>query len=244
MVLNPPAPRFLPCGDAALTVEFAPGIDAAANALALALATDLEAAPLPGLREALPTYRSLTLTYDPCVTGFATLRAALIPRIAALRPGAVEGALRSIPVFYGGPACLDLARLATEKGMAEDALIALHLGADYRVAMIGFAPGFAYLSGLPAALATPRRAEVRQRVPEGALGIGGGQASVNSVAAPSAWSYIGQTPLRLFDARRARPCLLAPGDRLRLRRIGEAEFDTLAARARRGEILFDPETPA
>ena len=96
----------------------------------------------------------------------------------------------------------------------------------------------------PEALATPRRAEVRQRVPEGALGIGGGQASVNSVAAPSAWSYIGQTPLRLFDARRARPCLLAPGDRLRLRRIGEAEFDALAARARRGEILFDPETPA
>lgn len=244
MVLTPRAPRFLPCGDAALTVEFAPGIEAAATALALALAADLEAAPLPGLREALPTYRSLTLTYDPCVTGFATLRADLLGRIAALRPGAIEGPRHSIPVFYGGPACLDLARLAAEKGMTDEALIALHLGAGYRVAMIGFAPGFAYLSGLPAALATPRRAEVRQRVPEGALGIGGVQASVNSVAAPSAWSYIGQTPLRLFDATRARPCLLAPGDRLRLRRIGAAEFDALAERARRGEILFDPEERA
>lgn len=227
--------RFLSCGDSALCVEFSREVDEQANTVALALASALDAEPPAGMQEALPTYRSVLVAYDPLVTSAREMTDHIRTCLTRIRPSDELGRRVEIPVYYGGDACLDLDELAEIKGMDREELIALHMSVEYRVYMIGFAPGFAYLGGLPMRLATPRKPVPRQMVPAGAIGIGGKQASVNSVAGPSAWHFIGQTPLRLFDPRRADPFLLDAGDNLRFRRIDEAEFEDLSARVSRGE---------
>ncbi len=228
-------PRFAACGDRALAVEFSDRVDETVNETVLALARALEDGPPDGLDEIVPTYRSLLVFYDPVRTGHGELAEAIRTRLDSLPRIERAGGEVSIPVHYGGEACLDLEEMAASKGMDREEVIAQHLSGDYRVYMIGFAPGFAYLGGLPDALHTPRKPAPRQRVPEGAVGIGGAQACVNSVASPSAWHFIGQTPLKLFDPHRERPFLLSAGDRVRFRRVGADEFADIEERIANGD---------
>ncbi|SLN23424.1 Kinase A inhibitor [Aquimixticola soesokkakensis] len=228
-------PRLRPLGDTALSVEFGERIDAALNARARALSYDLAQNPITGVVDVVPTYRAVLVSYDPHVIRGATLETALNERLRAPL-GAPEnapqsGALWHVPVVYGAETGCDLAPLARDKGLSEQALIALHCSVEYRVYMIGFAPGFAYLGGLPEQLHAPRLATPRQWVPAGAIGIGGQQASINSVAGPSGWRYIGQTPWRSFDPDRARPFLFAAGDRIRFIPVSAREGQDIAARA-------------
>lgn len=110
-----------------------------------------------------------------------------------------------MPVIYGGDVGLDLTEMAEMKEMSVADLIATHGSADYRVYMIGFAPGFAYLGGLPEKLHTPRLAVPRQRIEASAIGIGGKQASINSVPGPSGWRFIGRTPIKVSILPAATP---------------------------------------
>ncbi len=236
-----PAPRILPCGDQALSFQIGKDIDAGANARIIALAAALDAAAIPGVMDRVPTYRSLLVRYDPETIRGAVLGARLTALYAELEVGAQGGRLWRVPVLYGGEAGLDLDSLAAEKGLGTEELIALHMGAEYRVYMIGFAPGFAYLGGLPEALHAPRLATPRQLIPAGAVGIGGRQASINSVAGPSGWRFIAGTPVRLFDPARAEPFLLQAGDRVRFERIDVPAFARLAERAAAGSPVISPE---
>ncbi|MFD1911217.1 5-oxoprolinase subunit PxpB [Halodurantibacterium flavum] len=237
-------PRILPLGDQALSFQIGEDIDAAANARVIALADALDAEGIAGVLDRVPTYRSLLVRYDPETIRGAQLGARLSALYAGLGPQAGGGRLWRVPVLYGGTAGLDLDALAAEKGMSADDLIALHMGAEYRVYMIGFAPGFAYLGGLPEALHAPRLATPRQQIPAGAVGIGGRQASINSVAGPSGWRFIAGTPVRLFDPRRDAPFLLQAGDRVRFERIDAGEFERLAGRAAAGDPVITPEACA
>lgn len=238
------APALLSCGERALVIQLGSAIDAEVNARVIALAAALDADPLPGLVELVPTYRSLLVRYDPEVARGAALGEQLIERLGNLdgRPGA--GRLWRIPVVYGGPVGIDLQELAAARSLSPAEVVALHSGAEYRVYMIGFAPGFAYLGGLPQALHTPRLATPRQRVEAGAIGIGGQQASVNSVPGPSGWRYIGWTPVRVFEPARAEPFLLRAGDRVRFVPIDTREAERLASRAAAGDPLIRPEAAA
>ncbi|WP_062212434.1 5-oxoprolinase subunit PxpB [Aureimonas sp. AU12] len=220
-------PRILACGDSALSVELSDALDEAVNARVIALAEALTLDPIAGVEEVVPTYRALLVHYDPSMRRGADLAGLLARRLDDLAPAAGIARHFEVPVIYGGAAGLDLDDLSAMKGMTPDELIALHSGADYRVYMIGFAPGFAYLGGLPERLHTPRLAVPRQRVEAGAIGIGGRQASVNSVAGPSGWRFIGRTPLRLFDPARADPCLFRAGDRIRFRPVDADEAEAL-----------------
>ncbi|MCM2477062.1 5-oxoprolinase subunit PxpB [Rhizobium sp. CG5] len=226
--------RILPCGDRALCVELSDKIDEAVNARIIDLAAALSADPISGIEETVPTYRSLMVLYDPAIIRGKDLSLRLEERLSALQPGHTSGRLFSVPVRYGGPVGLDLDDLAAMKDMSVDGLIALHASVDYRVYMIGFAPGFAYLGGLPDALHTPRLAVPRQHVAAGAIGIGGKQANINSVAGPSGWRFLGQTPVRLFDPSRDQAFLLKAGDRVRFRPIDAAEEADLAAQIAAG----------
>lgn len=233
------APAFLPCGDGAIALEFGKSIDTGINARVIALAASVREAGIAGVLEIVPSYRSLLVRYDP-----ETIRGrALEERLAEL---AAHGAARgpsgrrwTIPVLYGGEAGQDLEEMAAMKGLSSEELIALHAGGEYRVFMIGFAPGFAYLGGLPEILHTPRLQVPRQHVPAGSIGIGGQQGSVNSVAGPSGWRFIGWTPIRIFDAARTVPFLLEAGDLVRFKPIGHEEAASLAARADAGETLLE-----
>lgn len=133
-----------------------------------------------------------------------------------------------IPVCYDGADLIDVAahaRLSTEQ------VVARHTAALYRVAMLGFAPGFPYLLGLDPSLAMPRRRDPRTSVPAGSVAIGGQQTGIYPQALPGGWQLIGRTPMRLFDLAAASPSLLQPGDHVRFRAIDEGEFQRLAATA-------------
>jgi KipI family sensor histidine kinase inhibitor len=133
-----------------------------------------------------------------------------------------------IPVCYGGEFGPDLDALATHAKLSAAEAVARHCATEYRVAMLGFAPGFAYLLGLDTALHMPRRVAPRVRVPAGSVAIGGAQTGIYPHELPGGWQIIGRTPLTLFDAAREHPALLAPGQRVRFCAIGADEFAVLA----------------
>ncbi len=216
MLPNVRYPRILPVGEAAFTVECGDAVDALLNRQVHALAAALRARPVPGLIETVPTYRSLLVMYDPQVSCAETMRAALTNALDALTKADLPvGRLVEIPVCYGGEWGPDLADVAAHCGMSAQAVIELHAQPEYTVAMLGFAPGFAYLLGLPEALATPRLATPRVRVPPGSVGIAGAQTGVYALSTPGGWRIIGRTDLTLFDPGRAEPFVLRAGDRVR-----------------------------
>jgi len=209
-------PRILPVGEAAFTVEFGDAVDEALNRRVHAFDAALQAQPVPGLVETVPTYRSLLVMYDPQVIRAEAMRVALADALAVLATAELPlGRLVEIPVCYGGEADPDLADVAAHCGITAQAVIELHAQPVYTVAMLGFAPGFAYLLGLPEALATPRLATPRLRVPPGSVGIAGAQTGVYALATPGGWRIIGRTDRVLFDPGRAEPFALRAGDRVR-----------------------------
>ncbi|WP_246668951.1 5-oxoprolinase subunit PxpB [Ancylobacter sp. TS-1] len=242
----PEAPRLLDAGEAGLVVEFGDAIDEAVNRRVIALADALEARGLDGVRELVPTYRSLLVMFDPLVLGKARLRdeiAALWPLGEARAEEAAPCGVWRVPVLYGGAHGVDLDEVARRHGLSTDEVIALHAGATYRVYMIGFAPGFAYLGGLPEAIHTSRRSDPRLKTPPRSISIGGRQAAVAPpLEIPSGWHLLGQTPVRSYDpARTARPFLFAAGDALRFEPVSGGEYEALCRAAEAGEIVAERE---
>ena len=221
--------RFLPCGDTALTVEFGERIDRGVSETVLRLTARVREATFPGVVETVPTFRSLTVHYDP----LATSAAILIPGIGALVDGARDEAVPSrlwrIPACYATNHAPDLADVARRTGLSTDEIIRLHGGIRFHVYMLGFAPGYPYMGDLPAAMALPRRTDPRTRVPAGSIAIAGTMTAIYPVESPGGWHLIGATPIRLFDARRSRPALFKPGDAVRFEPIGAREFAAIQA---------------
>ena len=232
-------PKILPCGDAALAVEFGTEIDPRLNARVLALDARV-AQGLPGVVETVPTYRSLLVHYDPTATDFERLSADLLALCADLPDTPAEGRLWRIPVVYGGAFGIDLDDVAARHGLTPAQVIEKHAAATYRVYMIGFLPGFSYLGGLDPAIATPRRESPRTHTPAGVVSIGGVQALVSSIAAPSGWHLLGRTPVRTFMPGRDPTFLLAPGDRVRFDPIAPERWDGLERAAAAGELVAEP----
>lgn len=228
-----------PLGETMLLLRFGTRIDADLNARVHAAAQMLRRVEMPGLLDVIPAYATLALRYDAAFWAgrdgeppwrhlAGTLQAvfATPPPIDAAPHHVIE-----IPVCYGGAHGADLDAVAAHAGIDTDAVVARHVAGDYRVAMLGFAPGFPYLLGLDPALHVPRRAQPRLRVPAGSVAIGGAQTGIYPHELPGGWQLIGRTPLRLFDANAERPSRLEPGDRVCFRAIDADEFDALLAQA-------------
>lgn len=232
-------PRFLDAGECALVVEFGTTIDTALSDRVLALDAALAAAPPGGLRETVPTYRSLMLHYDPLILPRATLiqavEQALHTPAAALPP---PNRWR-LPACYDPALAEDLTHIAAATGLTPQQVTELHATATFRTVMYGFAPGWAYLSGLPPVLTLPRRATPRDRIPDGSLIIAGGQAIVAGASMPSGWHILGRTPARMFDPARSPAFLLSPGDLLTFAPVDLPAFHALHARAAAGEALAE-----
>ena len=133
-----------------------------------------------------------------------------------------------IPVCYDPEFALDLDRVAEHTKLSEAEIVDLHSSREYRVACIGFVPGFTFLAGLPKNLATPRRDVPRKEIPAGSVGIGGPQTGIYPLRSPGGWNLIGRTPLRFFEPTKNPPTLLCPGDRVRFRPISREEFAAIA----------------
>ncbi len=224
--------HIVPAGDAALVVEFEDRIDPAINARAIAIAEGLRAAALAGVRDIVPTYRSVTVYFDPLRTPVEGLvdRLAHAAAAATGRQTAPRDPVR-VPVCYGGPFGPDLAHVAVAAGLDEGAVVALHAAITYRVFMLGFVPGFAYMGLVDARIATPRHETPRTRVPAGSVGIAGSQTGIYPAATPGGWQLIGRTPLKPFDPARTEPFLFKPGDAVRFEPIAPDTYTRLAGGA-------------
>ncbi len=228
-------PRFLPAGDSALVVEFGNEISLEINRRVHALAHTLEQEATPGLGEAVPSYRSLLVHYDPLKLSMREARAlifAALERESDVSP--LEPRLVEVPTAYGGEFGPDIAFVAEHSGLSVEEVIRLHSGTLYTVYLLGFTPGFPYLGGLPAQLATPRLATPRQSVPAGSVGIAGPQTGIYPLATPGGWQLIGRTPVVLFDPFRTPPALLRPGNRVRFCPISADDFMALRGEGNRG----------
>ena len=211
-----------PVGDTGLLVSFEQRIAQSVGAAVAALNTRVAAAAIPGVVETVPAFASLLIFYDPLVTEYDAVAAAVqkLAQAPVSDTAAEEGRLVEIPVCYGG-------FVAEHAGLTEKEVIELHAGREYRIYMLGFLPGFPYLGGLDERIFTPRLASPRTAIPAGSVGIGGEQTGVYPIASPGGWQLIGRTPLKLFDPSSGR-LPYAAGDRIRFCPITQDEFDAIA----------------
>lgn len=234
-------PSLEALGDSALILRFGDHLDARINTQVHRAAAWLAAAKIAGVREIVPAYASLTVHYDPAfflndgdaqidVSPFARIGERLLALLLDSSDETLPATRRiEIPVCYGADFGPDLAAVAAHADVSESEVIVLHSAGIYRVAMLGFAPGFPYLFGLNERLHLPRRTTPRIRVPAGSVAIGGQQTGIYPGELPGGWHLIGRTPLRLFDADRSPPALLAPADEVRFVAIDFEEFARLQA---------------
>ena len=201
-------------GDSALLLELEPVIDATVNARAIAIAAAVRDDVLAGVRDVVPTYRSVAVYFDPLITDAGDVRASL-ERATAAPVAGDDGRLVEIPVEYGGQWGPDLAAVAEFAGETPEAVIRRHADRHYRVFMLGFLPGFAYLGPVDPSIAAPRRPIPRDRVRAGSVGIAGGQTAVYPIDSPGGWQIIGHTMTPMFNADEWPAALLAPGDSVR-----------------------------
>ena len=203
--------RIREAGDSALLLELEWGIDPEVNARVIAIATVVREAGVAGVRAVVPTFRSVAVFFDPLVTDVA-LVAHVLREAQQAGPSQVQIPSRSIevPVAYGGEYGPDLEHVAARAGISVQDVIERHASRDYRVYMLGFLPGFAYMGIVDESIAAPRRAEPRVRVPAGSVGIAGVQTGIYPREAPGGWQLIGRTPLAVFDPLGSRRRCLRP----------------------------------
>ncbi|MGS5088042.1 5-oxoprolinase subunit PxpB [Hydrogenophaga sp. A37] len=240
--MNPDTPpRLLALGDSAWTLEFGSAVDPAINARVMGLADRVAQArasePLmASITDVVPTFRSLTVHYDPML---ATDAAALGERLRVLAQDGHQdmqpGRLWHLPVCFDADFAPDLPRLAEAKGLSPDQVIQHLLAATFHVYMLGFQPGFPYMGGVPPELQMPRLPTPRQKVPAQSLAVAGEMCAVYPWESPGGWNLLGRTPVVLFDLRHAdQPALLAAGDEVRCHAVDRVTHDRLAAEIARG----------
>ena len=228
---------FSPLGDHAVTVTVGDSIDETTHRRVRAISAALDAREIAGIVDQVPAFASLVVHYEPervggdaaespyqRLVGMLTEVLAHVGDETLPTPRTTE-----IPVCYGGDLGPDLPQVAAFARMSADEVVQRHASATYRVFMLGFVPGFAYLGMVDPDIAMPRRATPRVRVPMGSVGIAGVQTGIYPAETPGGWQLIGQTPVRPFDPRRDDPFLMKAGDAVQFYAIERAEFDRLKA---------------
>ncbi len=227
--------RFLMTGDTSVLVEFGNEISTEINARIRAFNIALETKSVSGIVETVPTYRSLTVHYRPEIIRYEKLRDTLAGLLSGLDDVAIPPAsVVEIPTLYGGEMGPDIGFVAEHNHKTVEEVIRIHSEPEYLIYMLGFTPGFPYMGGMSAEIATPRLTSPRVKIPGGSVGIAGSQTGVYPIDSPGGWQLIGKTPLKLYDAQRETPILLQAGQYVKYRPIDQAEFDDIAARVAAG----------
>jgi inhibitor of KinA len=231
--------RILPAGDSAWLIELPERIDAEVNERAIQIARTIEnlaglrppasnlqppTSDLP-VRDVVVGYRSVMVFFDPLDRRASGIERRLQELAESpSEKGVVAGSFVEVPVCYGGVYGPDLGEVAAFARSTTDEVIAMHLEREYRVFVVGFVPGFAYMANVDPRIAAPRRSSPRLKVPAGSVAVAAGQTGVYPEETPGGWSLIGRCPVRPYDSDRAEPFLFRPGDRVRFRRITEDEY--------------------
>ncbi len=225
MTPTPASPRFRAVADHAVQVEFAETLSDDAHAAVLALDLALASDPPRGMREAVPAYVSLLVDFDPLETDHRAVEASLRRLIQAGATLNRQPAERVVEVCYDAPLAPDLDAVAQRTGLDREAVIAAHLAGRYHVYMYGFAPGYAYLAGVPPALRLNRKPAPVRGVAAGSVLIAGPQCLVSTLTMPTGWWIIGRSPTPILLDDPTRPFLFDVGDRVIFRRISRAAFE-------------------
>jgi inhibitor of KinA len=216
--------RLLRAGDAAWLIELEERIDPGVNAGAIRIARAIEQSGIPAT-DLVVGYRTVMVYFDPFDPRSDGIEARLRAAVAATAEGGIdEGPLKEVPACYGGEFGPDLDHVARFGRCSAQDVIAMHLAREYRVYVVGFVPGWAYLAAVDERIAAPRRSSPRVKVPAGSLGIAAIQTGIYPAETPGGWNLIGRCPIKPYDPNRAVPFLFEPGDRVRFRRISEAEY--------------------
>ena len=223
---------ILPYGDSALLINFEQIVDEAVNQQVIALHNILK--HWPEVKFTIPAYCSLTVGFEKALTSQTELKEKISATDLSPISTAEQQRTVHIPVCYEGDLAPDMRDVAEISGLSHEEIIVQHTAQPYRVFMLGFVAGFAYMGKLPEALQCPRRHTPRKEVPEGAVGLAGFQTGIYPTIAPGGWQLIGQTPVKTFDPVEQNPSLLQPGDLVQFRAISRTEFDTITDSVRIG----------
>lgn len=220
-------PVFRPVGEHGLLVEFGDRISSEIHERVLALDRLLEATPFAGFREAVPAYAALLIRFDPLVTDHASVQRAAEALLHAPAMPAAPSRLREVAVCYDDDLAPDLPTVARQSGLTREQVIATHLAGEYSVFMYGFAPGYAYLAGVPEALRMPRKPTAVRGIAAGSVVIAGPQCLVTTLVMPTGWWIIGRSPTAILTGDPAAPFLFDVGDRVRFRRVSRSEYEDM-----------------
>lgn len=235
---NPPY-IFFPLGDSAITLDYGNIIDESINRKIIAIFNHLQKNPFPGMIEALPAFSSITVYYDIALAGKIHDKRSVYEQVKQrleqdlkynFETKAVSSRIIRIPACYDTEFAPDLATISAIKKIPVDEIIRLHTTKKYRVFMLGFLPGFAYMGEVDEAIAMPRLVQPRQKVAAGSIGIAGKQTGIYPLDSPGGWQIIGRTPLKLFEALNEDPTLLMAGDEVQFDSISRDEYKNYQSR--------------
>jgi KipI family sensor histidine kinase inhibitor len=237
--------RILTAGDTAIVVEFGNNIDSGLNAIVLALARRLDGSAIPGLNETIPTFRSLTVFYEPMALSRTILEGHIAGIMHDLTITKGGGRRWRLPVCYDLEMAPDLEDVAARTGLTMAQVVERHSGVVYRVYMLGFLPGLAYMGDVPPELLLPRLATPRHKIPAGSLGIAMAMSLIMPRETPSGLNLIGRSPVAMWQ-HSDKPgsqdgTLLAPGDNVIYQPVSLREYELLAAKAAGGGLDLQPE---
>lgn len=222
------------CGDKAIIVEYSNEISEECNKQIISLHRFLVKEKINGIVSLIPTYRSLLIKFEPTQISFQQLEDIL----SRFNPKEIEKDFNSsiieIPVAYGEEFGPDLQYVAEFHSLTNEEVIQIHTEPLYRIYMLGFIIGFAYLGNMSEKIATPRLDKPRTIIPAGSVGIAGAQTGIYPLDSPGGWRLIGKTPVRLYDPQREKPILFQAGDYVRFKPISRKEFFEIEEEVRKG----------
>ena len=228
---------ILDYGESALLINFEQKITEQINEKVIRLHEALK--DTPGIHFTIPAYASLTVGYDPIVISADELRELIYTIDLSGKSGKQQGTRYLIPVCYETDYAPDMEEVCMLTGLNSEEIIKLHTEHTYRVYMLGFVAGFAYMGSLPASLQCPRKQIPRKKVPQGAIGLAGFQTGIYPTDAPGGWQIIGQTPLKTFDPGSDQPVRLQPGDEVKFKAISKAAFEDITDSLKYGSYEWE-----
>lgn len=233
-------PRILNAGDSCIVIEFGSTISLEINGQVQNLCRSLKDKNIRGIKELIPTYRSLAIYFDPLEIPLDKLKETLTALSeTSIEKAALGGKLLLIPVCYGGELGPDIENVAKHNNLTVEEVIKIHTRPDYYCYMLGFTPGFSYLGGMDERIATPRLETPRTLIPAGSVGIAGKQTGIYPIDSPGGWQLIGRTPLKMFDPASENPTLIEAGYWVRFKPISFEEYQAISSEVAKG--TYPPE---